>query len=372
VKVHSSGFRLIIAYDALSLFLTSSGLWPSAPDRKALFDPVMALMGHTSEESTGESSGMQESSQHPHTVEESSGDPGSPQHKSRAEEKEGTEPETDKSLHSAAEQDTAEDENEVCKVDKDVEHPETAGETNNVILYPDKAESELTPTPVIQAEPTGQDVETLESVGILLEKEISEVGHSENSELVQTKSGVIEVDESSMVVPHKLDNVVDMGESMDEQTTQVENMDKQKSQAEELSETIDPVQAKASSDRNAEGGTEPSGLHSASTEETDSPDESSNYPLLTALPSDEASAMVSDLVSPESHAIVKAVEVDQQVNDYETDIKEQQLSSGLNVSDSSDSMLELEKLKREMKMMETALQGAARQSQVFHEAQIIL
>jgi hypothetical protein len=363
-----------------SLFLPSSGLWPSAPDRKALFDPVMALMGHTSEESTGESSGMQESSQHPHTVEESSGDPGSPQHKSRVEEKEGTEPETDKSLHSAAEQDTAEDENEVCKVDKDVEHPETAGETNNVILYPDKAESELTPAPVIQAEPTGQDVETLESVGVLLEKEISE--DSENSELVQTKSGVIEVDESNMVVPHKLDDVVDMGESMDEQMTQVENMDKQKSQAEnmdkqksqaeELSETIDPVQAKASSDSHAEGGTEPSGLHSASTEETDSPDESSNYPLPTALPSDEASAMVSDLVSPESHAIVKAVEVDQQVNDYETDIKEQQLSSGLNVSDSSDSMLELEKVKREMKMMETALQGAARQSQVFHEAQIIL
>jgi hypothetical protein len=35
-------------------------------------------------------------------------------------------------------------------------------------------------------------------------------------------------------------------------------------------------------------------------------------------------------------------------------------------------MLELEKVKREMKMMETALQGAARQAQVFHEAQIFL
>jgi hypothetical protein len=366
MKVHNSGFRHY-SDDVLSLCLPASGLWASATDRKALFDPVMALMGQKSEESAGESSAMQESSQHLPTVEKSSGDPGSPQHKSKVEEKEGTEPETDRSLHSAAEKATAENENEVRKADKDAEHPETAGETNNVILYPDKAESELTLMPVIQPEPSGQDVETLESVGKLQEKEISEVGHTENSELVQAKSGVIEVDEveSSMIVPHKSHNVVDMSESMDEQKTQVENTDKQKSQAEELSETIGLVQTEASS-------TEPSGLHSASTEETDSTDESSNYPLPTALPSDEASAMVSDLVSPENHAIDKAVEVDQQVNDNETDIKEQQLSPGLNVSDSSDSMLELEKVKREMKMMETALQGAARQAQVFHEAQIFL
>lgn len=344
----------------------ASGLWASATDRKALFDPVMALMGHKSEEGTGESSGMQESSQHPPTVEKSLGDPGSPQHKSKVEEEERTEPETDRSLHSAAEQATAEDENEAAgKVGKDAEHPETAGETNNLILYPDKAESELTLMPVIQPEPTGQDVEKLESVGKLQEKEISEVGRSENSESVQAKSGVIEVDEveSSMIVPHKSHNVVDRSESMNEQKTQVENTDKQKSQAVELSETIGPVQVEASSDSHAGGGTEPSGLHSASTEETESTGESSNYPLPTALPSDEASAMVSDLVSPENHALVKAVEVDQQVNDYETDIKEQQLSSRLNVSGSSDSMLELEKVKREMKMMETALQGAARQAQ---------
>jgi len=31
-----------------------------------------------------------------------------------------------------------------------------------------------------------------------------------------------------------------------------------------------------------------------------------------------------------------------------------------------DSILELERVKREMKMMEAALQGAARQAQVFH------
>jgi hypothetical protein len=35
-----------------------------------------------------------------------------------------------------------------------------------------------------------------------------------------------------------------------------------------------------------------------------------------------------------------------------------------NISDSIDSTLELEKVKTEMKMMETALQGAARQAQV--------
>ncbi|KAK7838325.1 hypothetical protein CFP56_019969 [Quercus suber] len=47
--------------------------------------------------------------------------------------------------------------------------------------------------PVIQPEPTSQDGETLEAVGNLQEN--LEVGPSENSELVQAKSGAIEVDQ---------------------------------------------------------------------------------------------------------------------------------------------------------------------------------
>lgn len=341
----------------------ASGLWPSGTDRKALFDPVMALMGHKSEESTGESSPKTESSEHPPAVEEPSGKPESPQHISEVEEKEENEHVNDRSLHSASEQATTEEENEVPEVDKDAERPGMAEGTDNVISNPDQAESDSLPMPVIQPEPTSQDGETLESVGNLQEN--LEVGPSENSELVQAKSGAIEVDQvdSSTILTHEVSNVVDMSESMDEQKTQVESTDKHMLQAEEDTETVVQVQAEASIDSHAGGATEASGLHSVFTEETASTGESSNDQSPHVLPSDEASARVSESVSPESREIVKAVEVDQQANDNVTNVKEQELSSGTNVSDSLDTVLELEKVKKEMKMMETALQGAARQAQ---------
>ncbi|KAM4111202.1 hypothetical protein ACJW30_05G049800 [Castanea mollissima] len=332
----------------------ASGLWPSGTDRKALFDPVMALMGHKSEEGTSE---------HTPAVEEPSGKPEFPQHKSEVEEKEENELDNDRSLHSAAEQATTEEENEVPEVDKDAEIPEMVEGTDNVISNPDQAESDSLPMPVIQPEPSSQDGETLESVGNLQEN--LEVGPSENSELVQAKSGAIEVDQvdSSTILTHEASNVVDMSESMDEQKTQVESTDKHMLQAEEDAETVVPVQAEASIDSHAGGATEPSGLHSVFTEETASTGESSNDQSPRVLPSDEVSVIVSESVSPKSHEIVKAVEVDQQANDNVNTIKEKELSSGTNVSDSCDTVLELEKVKKEMKMMETALQGAARQAQ---------
>ncbi|KAL5757838.1 hypothetical protein ACOSP7_020449 [Xanthoceras sorbifolium] len=63
------------------------------------------------------------------------------------------------------------------------------------------------------------------------------------------------------------------------------------------------------------------------------------------LPPNEPSETVSASASPENDAKVKAVEVDQQANDSA--------------------------LKIEMKMMETALQGAARQAQVLNDATIL-
>ncbi|XP_076881225.1 golgin candidate 5-like [Bidens hawaiensis] len=66
--------------------------------------------------------------------------------------------------------------------------------------------------------------------------------------------------------------------------------------------------------------------------------------------SDESSEMVPEVVS-----ITNASE-------QETDVKELS-SSGRNLSENSDAIAELEKVKREMKMMETALLGAAKQAQ---------
>ncbi|KAK4374771.1 hypothetical protein RND71_005448 [Anisodus tanguticus] len=71
---------------------------------------------------------------------------------------------------------------------------------------------------------------------------------------------------------------------------------------------------------------------------------------------------VSDSVIPENESVSRPFVATQPGNDHETDVKNR-LSSGSNSSDVTDSVVELEKLKKEMKMMETALQGAARQAQ---------
>uniref|UniRef100_A0A5B7A297 TATA element modulatory factor 1 TATA binding domain-containing protein n=1 Tax=Davidia involucrata TaxID=16924 RepID=A0A5B7A297_DAVIN len=319
----------------------ASGLWSSATERKALFEPVMAFMGQKGGESTVESIEIPESSKPPSSVEE----------KERAE--------TDLSANSSVEQTTpAEDANK--ETEKDHVLPDTAEgtnfavaeETNTVIADADKAESDSQPVPVEKSEPNVEESESLNHI----QQERLEVGSSENLESMEAKSGTNEVDqvEGSVPVPQESHNVVELHESTIEQ----------KMQEEEPVEKVSQVQAEdALSDRQAGIGTELPGSNSAASEETENAEEYSKNHLPDVQHSDEASEIVSVLVSHENDAIVKAVEVNQQANDYEADIKEQRLSSGSNASDIADSLVELEKVKREMKMMETALQGAARQAQ---------
>ncbi|KAK9078325.1 hypothetical protein SSX86_002382 [Deinandra increscens subsp. villosa] len=68
--------------------------------------------------------------------------------------------------------------------------------------------------------------------------------------------------------------------------------------------------------------------------------------------SDDVSEMVTEVVSSDGNT---------NASGHETDIKEQLSSSGRNLSENADS--ELEKVKKEMKLMETALLGAAKQAQ---------
>ncbi|KAK4410550.1 Golgin candidate 5 [Sesamum angolense] len=76
----------------------------------------------------------------------------------------------------------------------------------------------------------------------------------------------------------------------------------------------------------------------------------------------EASKEDSDLVKPLNDTAPMSIELKQHL-DKDANAKEQRLSTGSNSSDFVDSVAELEKVKKEMKMMETALHGAARQAQ---------
>ncbi|KAJ7011829.1 hypothetical protein NC653_002047 [Populus alba x Populus x berolinensis] len=322
----------------------ASGLWP-----------VMSLMGQKSEDNTVESSEK--------TV--------SPQKSSTVEEKE--------SQNSDTEQTTALEENQMLERKKDGKHLEIAEKKDGVISDSGKAELESKlqsePKAVEPPEPDVNDVKIPDSADELQGKEISEVGPAENSDTLEIKSEAPRVDEveAASILHNESHNVFHDG-SIDEQETRAEETVEQSSiQAEASSDTqaeaSDDVLAEASSDNQAEA--------SSDTQAEAAVDSSSSQPIIsaevsdmacelslsTASPSGEASEMVSGSVSKVDDGNDQTVGGDEGVNYGKVGSKEQHLSSGLNISDSIDSMLELEKVKTEIKMMETALQGAARQAQ---------
>lgn len=314
----------MIIFRILPICLPASGLWPGA--------------WNSDEDSNTESSA----------------NPGSSEKLSRVEE--------DETQNSANEKPTVERENQVLKNEKEDENLKIAGKEDAVISDTVQPESESQFVPVEHREPVIHDVQTLDSVENSQENQILEMGPVESSESVEVKTGSVQVDrdEDDTVMHDESYTVVDRHESKDEHKMQMEEVVKEGSPV--LAEISNDAQSEASSDTQAEVAINPSGFP-VTAEETQMASEVS-FP--TAVLSDEASESVSD----ENDVNVKTVGDVRQVNDGEIDAKEQRLSSerlssASNVSDSLDSLVELEKVKMEMKMMETALQGAARQAQVF-------
>ncbi|KAF2605813.1 hypothetical protein F2Q68_00045270, partial [Brassica cretica] len=123
------------------------------------------------------------------------------------------------------------------------------------------------------------------------------------------------------------------------------------SQSENLEKRTSSVNVEVSPDTDNLNRVEPSDAQlSLSTESAGSANESS---VLKRSPSDEISERVVDFVSRELDSRLDGSEL----------IDSQRSSSATNASDSVDVVMELEKTKKEMKMLENALQGAARQAQ---------
>ncbi|XP_044496538.1 golgin candidate 5-like isoform X2 [Mangifera indica] len=328
----------------------SEGLWP-----------VMSFRGQKSEESTTELPEKPKSLEQPF----------------RPEEKEGAE--TERLLPSNTEQTSTEEGGDAPKIVEDNEHTGTAERVDIFTSDLGKVESELLTVPVEPSELTSESVESSNAVDILQQKVSSGVGPSEDAEYGEANSGSDEVDQAkdgTIILPYESDSVVDPPEIKDEEKKegkkdeekkeeskdeekQEESKDEEKTQAEEIVEKSFPVEAEASTVVQAEG-IEPSDSHSFSAEETDS---ARRLSLPSSFPSDEAPELISASISPQKDAEAKAVGINQQANVNEIDTREKQLSPEANVPVSEESVRELEKLKMETKMMETALQGAARQAQ---------
>lgn len=364
----------------------ASGLWPSTTDRKALFDPVMSFMGQKSEETAEESVEKAELSKSTlptgEVVEEAAESTTQRDvvSKEPKEERRDIIEET-KSAEAAIEeaQNVDEKPNQMISAEEENEEAravdvklDSALETNveweeqRSVTGPDERKAESnSPTEASKVNEHHQ-----ETSPEILQKNIPEEESSENLELVASQSSN-SLSQTEVGIPllvesqENTDNDREQKKEVTEESPPVQSQDASSDPADseqkkEVTEGSPPVESQdASSDRANSG--RPSISDSITACEGGSFEEHSSRSFVGDEHTDEGLKRVSDSVMPEHELVSRTVEATQR--GHEIDVKEQRLSSGSNSSDVTDSVVELEKLKKEMKMMETALQGAARQAQ---------
>ncbi|KAK4267436.1 hypothetical protein QN277_024216 [Acacia crassicarpa] len=324
----------------------ASGSWPLVADRKMLFNPVMSFMGNKVEENTEETSGELKSSEQESGTEKSLEQTKTPEHLPVAEGIESLE--IDKAVQTQTEESTADDENKVREVEEHGDHEESTDGTATLNLEQNKSELPLPVVPVELSESVVRNVESPVSINEPQESETAEVKSPTSPDiLVQTPVNFQEDQAAgSTFEPGESDGLIEVRENFLEKIKEEE----ERFEAKEGMERVSLVQPEASNDSKEGDDTTPS----VASEEINGVGQSSSIP--------SSSEVAPALVLRENEATANQNEGEHLSNDVVSDMKEQYLSSVTNMLD-SDSVLELERVKREMKMMETALQGAARQAQ---------
>lgn len=348
-------FWMVVLTTFLSL-ISASGLWPSTTDTKTLFEPVMAFMGQKGGESALESTEKSESMKPPSSVEDKKVAETNTATEQPRPDDEGNE-ESSLVLMDVAEETSVAIPEEANTVTADPTKSESADPETSESADHGKSESDSSPPIRVEvSESNIEHVEDPDSLNDLKQKDTSGMGPSKHLETMEAKPGTDEADQVGVIafVSPESHDLMNMHETISEQ----------KAQEEENVENLSPVRAQDASRSSQDGiGLEHSGFISA-TKETESPKEHFTDNLPATQPPDEAAEIVSESVSHEKDTNVRAVDLNQHAVGNEPNIEEQHVSSGSSTSDISISVVELEKLRREMKMMETALHGAARQSQV--------
>ncbi|XP_042498052.1 golgin candidate 5-like [Macadamia integrifolia] len=357
VKNIEKNFDSALGFEEKTEAGEASGLWPSATDRKALFDPVMAFMGHKGGEGDVESSDKVDSSEHSSPVQEQGGITTDMVPASIIEKIAPTEKEIDMVLPSVTEKITDENTNETVKGKMEDGDLLSEEGVSNAVAVSVEGEADSQPLPIKMDETAIEnvnkmDVEEKDSFNSLQQKESAEVGYGEETLPLETSLSadeVKQVEKDVASVPDESYSVTNLHDNRDEQKL-----------AEDTVEEGSLTQVEASEDR-PDKVEAPTHVPSFATEKAESSSEIFNSP--DGLHSDQAEKLVAESVSHDSDSLINAIEANQRTSDFEFDAKEQHLSSGTNLTHSVDSIVEMEKVKMEMKMMEAALQGAARQAQ---------
>ncbi|XP_021736873.1 golgin candidate 5-like [Chenopodium quinoa] len=322
-----------------------SGEQSSSSNRTALFNPVMAFMGHRGEENADEADDSEvshdeasgESKDGFPEISESTQDP------SIVEEKKDDVPDTD--VKPAAESVLPADEEGEVKEQRDNVASEAVDEVVTLAKDSDEVKADAQ-EPATSPKQTIQDAGITNSNKQLDEEGVAEGVSPEHSELAESNL-------ADQVQQLPIDNVI---------TREASDGVETKESGQELAVDRDiPKQEEVSIDT----GNLIEHLQtddSIGIAESESPTESVNDSASAELPSNAIQGIVSGQATEESDSHDTTIEESKQFKEDEN-AKVDRPVSVANVSDSADAVLELEKVKKDMKMMEAALQGAARQAQ---------
>ncbi|VAH22741.1 unnamed protein product [Triticum turgidum subsp. durum] len=400
-----------------------SGSRTSNSDGIGFFNPVMAFMGHNGEESSTEVSEKQLSPKHSPALEEnhrvttepptSDADASevpvttqSPKQPSELQENVSSSAEShvskaDGSEQSVAPQSPTRSSAAEDKHDGSTEVPASEGGTSEVS---ETAQSSTYPS--VAEETYSGSVETSN----LVEKETQ--GHqdteysdtNEEALLSQPGGSVRDIPDDSMSSPNKLDQSSVMGteESVDAgnevtddgNTSRSQSADSMVASSDDVNETkvnivqegdvqketISPPESSDIADKASHGEVKVHDGETNTAQNGEENDQTEAHAVSAVENEDNATAKLenvssksiivdndsdlqNELVPAVAYNPVGPVEVDSHANDSRKEEKIQDSVTTTNSLESVGSVVELEKLKRDMKMMEAALQGAARQSQ---------
>ncbi|KAK4413858.1 Golgin candidate 5 [Sesamum alatum] len=346
--------------DAAGSDSEASGLWPT--DRKALFEPIIGFMGQKGEESADESSEKSNSSK-----------PTSPVRKKQIEDDDSTNQVSTEIPHG---QEANEEKNSDVKTGSGEEIKDSTEDSKDNAAADNSGATVVLPViPVPLPEEQPEEVKQTESSNNLQEEERMEEAFPTVLESVQPESvnNLQEEARSKELSPTLIESVqpettsprgeVEVDTSVspaDDAPSFPEGIDERNAENDDVKEVFTAQSLNALPEGPAES--RESSASNIPDNTRDAEDNSTDKLPIVQYNDVEASKEASDLVVPLHDTVPMSLELKHHL-DKDANVKEQRLSSGSNSSDIVESVAELEKVKKEMKMMEAALHGAARQAQ---------
>ncbi|KAM0946080.1 hypothetical protein DsansV1_C09g0091041 [Dioscorea sansibarensis] len=311
---------------------SDSGIWPLATERRALFDPVMAFMGHKEDISAIEAAGRPESPKHPSSDEKHDEVPEEGSTKSISEtvsllDEENTDFESKRDSQSAGSPSVVPEEHDEGKTEAESNCPHS--ETDCPAMGNNEG-------------PTYVAAEALPNEG----KEVAASDEPESEKSGQTTGDGIEKSDANIII---------LTENSPQESELQADLEKHETDAEKL---VDSSAEPTDMPYNAPG-----------TVEADSPlkvavnvsqDENTKEHSSNSVSYGEDHDKSSDSWPRSMNSSNESLEVGSQGK--ELDNQEQPLTSTQHMPNSNGSFEEFEKLKKDKKLMEAALHGAARQA----------